>query len=280
MGIELGIIEEGEQQMSNQPVILVTGASSGIGEAVARLFAQEGYRVSMGARRLERLQAIAHDIESAGGQSVAVQSDLTIFEDIQRLVTTTLDHFGQIDVLLNNAGFGRIKWLEELDPAADIQAQIQINLIATILVSREVLPHMIQRKSGHIINMGSMGGLVASPTYTIYSASKFGVRGFTEALRREVGVYHVHVSGIYPGAVNTEFKEHAGIDRKTGRTTPARLRLESEDVAQAVLSLVRRPRREVIIPWQMRLTVWMNTLFPGLVDRIIENRFTHLERES
>jgi hypothetical protein len=265
--------------MSNQPVFLVTGASSGIGEAVARLFAKEGYRVSMGARRLERLQAVAQDIESAGGQSLIIQSDLTIFEDIQRLISETLDQFGQIDVLLNNAGFGRIKWLEELDPIGDIQAQIQINLITTILVAREVLPHMIQRREGHIINMGSMGGLVASPTYTIYSASKFGVRGFTEALRREVGVYGVHVSGIYPGAVNTEFKQHAGIDRKTGRTTPDSLRLEPGEVARAVLSVVRRPRRELIIPWQMRLTVWMNILFPGIVDRLIESRFTRLERD-
>lgn len=265
--------------MSHQPVILVTGASSGIGEAVARLFAREGYRVSMGARRLERLQALADEIESAGGQSIAVQSDLTRFEDIQRLISETLDQFGQIDVLLNNAGFGRIKWLEELDPMEDIQAQLQINLITTILVAREVLPHMIQRRSGHIINMGSMGGLVATPTYTIYSASKFGVRGFTEALRREVSVYDVHVSGIYPGAVNTEFKQHAGIDRKTGQTTPESLRLEPEEVARGVLSVVRRPRRELIIPWQMRLTVWMNILFPGIVDRIIENRFTRLERD-
>ncbi len=102
--------------MSHQPVILVTGASSGIGEAVARLFARQGYRVSLGARRLERLQAVAQGIESDGGQSIAVQSDLTRFEDIQRLISKTLDQFGQIDVLLNNAGFGRLKWLEDLDP--------------------------------------------------------------------------------------------------------------------------------------------------------------------
>jgi hypothetical protein len=265
--------------MSHQPVILVTGASSGIGEAAARLFAREGYRVSLGARRLERLQAVARGIESDGGQSIAVQSDLTRFEDIQRLISKTLDQFGQIDVLLNNAGFGRLKWLEDLDPMEDIQAQLQINLIATILVAREVLPHMIQRGSGHIINIGSLGGFVATPTYTVYSASKFGVRGFTEALRREVGVYDVHVSGIYPGAVNTEFKQHADVKRKTGQTTPESLRLEPEEVARAVLSVVRRPRRELIIPWQMRLTVWMNILFPGIVDWIIENRFTRLERD-
>lgn len=265
--------------MSNQPVLIVTGASSGIGEAVARLFAREGYRVSMGARRLERLQGIAADIESGGGQAISVQADLTKVEDIQKLVEKTLEGFGQIDILVNNAGFGRIKWLEELDPAKDIQAQIQINLISTILITREILPYLIQQRSGHIINMGSLGGLVASPTYTVYSASKFGLRGFTEALRREVGVYGIHVSGIYPGAVRTEFKQHAGIDRKTGRTTPDSLLLEPEDVAQAVLKVARHPRRSLIIPWQMRLSVWMNMLFPGIVDRIIERSFTRLERD-
>jgi len=265
--------------MSNQPVILVTGASSGIGEAAARLFAREGYRVSLGARRLERLQTLAQEIEAAGGQSLAVQADLAKLEDIQTLVRSTLDHFGQVDVLLNNAGFGRLKWLEDLNPVDDVQAQLQINLIATILVAREVLPHMIERRSGHIINMASLGGYVATPTYTVYSASKFGVRGFTEALRREVGVFGIRVSGIYPGSVRTEFKSHTGARRKTGRTTPENLRLDSEEVAQAVLSVVRHPRRELIIPWQMRLSVWMNILFPGIVDRIIENRFTRLERD-
>ena len=265
--------------MTDQPVFLVTGASSGIGEAAARLFASQGYRGSISARRIDRLQAIKQEIESRGGKAIALQADLAIFDDIQRLVSETLNQFGQIDVLLNNAGFGKIRWLEELDPQKDIQAQIQINLITTILVSREVLPHMIQRRSGHIINMGSMGALVASPTYSVYSASKFGVRGFTEALRREVGIFGVHVSGIYPGAVNTEFKQHAEIDRKTGRTTPARLRLEPQDVAQAVLSMVKRPRIQLIIPWQMRFAVWMNVLFPGIVDWLVESRFTRLERD-
>ncbi len=265
--------------MSNQPVLIVTGASSGIGAAVARLFARQGYRISMGARRLDRLQATVADIEAEGGQAIAVQADLTRLEDIQRLVKNTLDQFTRIDILVNNAGFGRIKWLEQLDPTDDIQAQIQINLISAILMTREVLPYLFQQRSGHIINMASLGGLVASPTYTVYSASKFGLRGFTEALRREVGVYGIHVSAIYPGAVRTEFKQHAGIDRKTGRTTPESLLLKPEEVAQSVLKVVRRPRRALIIPWQMRFSVWMNQFFPGIVDRIVERSFTRLERD-
>jgi short-subunit dehydrogenase len=265
--------------MMNQPVILITGASSGIGEATARLFAREGYRVSLGARRLERLESIAQEIQLAGGQALPIQSDLTRMVDIKNLVSKTLDRFGQLDVLFNNAGFGRLDWCEQLDPVKDVEAQLQINLIATILVSREVLPHMINQRSGHIINMASIGGFVATPTYTVYAASKFGVRGFTEALRREVGVFDIHVSGIYPGGVSTEFKQHTGAQRKTGWTTPASLRLTPEDVAQGVFSVVRRPKRSLILPWPMRFVVWLNFLVPGIVDWLIERRFTRLERE-
>ena len=265
--------------MADPPVLIVTGASSGIGAAVGKQFAHQGYRVVLAARRIARLESLADEIEAVGGQALVVQTDLFQFEDIQNLVAATISQYGQVDVLVNNAGFGRLKWLEQLDLGKDIQAQLQINLTAPILVAREVLPHMIERRSGHIINMASLGGFVATPTYTTYSASKFGVRGFTEALRREVGVYGIHVTGVYPGGVRTEFKEHTGTDRKTGRTTPASLRLEPEEVAQAILKVVKHPRRTVILPWQMRFVVWANSHFPGIVDWIIENRFTRLERD-
>lgn len=264
--------------MLEQPVILVTGASSGIGEAAARLFAGQGYRVAMGARRLDRLENLAAEIQQAGGEAFPVYSDLARFEDIQHLVKKTIDRFGQIDILLNNAGFGRLGWLEELDPASDIQAQIQVNLVAMIQITREVLPYMIERRSGHIINMSSVAGLVGSPTYTVYTASKFGVRGFTESLRREVGVFGIHVSGIYPGGVRTEFKEHTGALRKTGRTTPAWLRLEPHDVAQAVFKLAEHPRRQQVIPWAWHFSLCINWLFPWLADWLIEQKFTRPER--
>jgi short-subunit dehydrogenase len=264
--------------MVNPPVILVTGASSGIGEATARLFGQSGYRVALAARRRERLEAVADAIRAEGSQALPVAADLTRLEDIQNLVQTTLDHFGQIDVLFNNAGFGRLNWLEKLDPVKDIEEQLNLNLIALIQTTREVLPSMLAHRSGHIVNMSSIAGLVATPTYSVYAAGKFAVRGFSEALRREVGVFGIRVSVIYPGGVRTEFAEHAGIQRKTRKTTPVSLRLEPEEVARAVLSVVRRPRRGVIIPWPMRFAVWFNLLFPGIGDWIVERRFTRPER--
>jgi NADP-dependent 3-hydroxy acid dehydrogenase YdfG len=262
------------------PVILITGGSSGIGEATARLFAGEGYRVVLAARRYERLQALAQEIQDAGGQALAVETDVSQLASIRNLVDATLAHYGQIDILFNNAGFGRLNWLEKLDPVDDIETVIKTNLTGLIQTTWTVLPHMIQRRSGHIINMVSIAGLVATPTYTIYAASKFGGRGFTDSLRREVGVWGIRVSGIYPGAVYTEFPEHAGINRKTGITTPPFLVLNSETVARAVFSLVRRPRRMLVIPWPMKIGWWFASLFPWISDRIFEWSFVRPERKG
>lgn len=264
--------------MSTLPVILITGASSGIGEATSRLFARSGYRVVLAARRFDRLQALATEIQEAGGLALPVQVDLADLEAIRRMVKITLDRWEQVDVLLNNAGIGRLDWLDQLEPVDDIQAQVAINLLGTIQTTRALLPQMIDRRRGHIINMGSIASLVASPTYSIYAATKFGLRGFSEALRREVGIYGIRVSSIYPGGVRTEFDQNAKIRRKTGYTTPKRLKLGAEDVARAVLELVRRPRREMVLPRAWRLSIWINQMLPGFADWLIEKRFTRPER--
>lgn len=264
--------------MPEDPVILITGASSGIGAAVARRFAQAGYRLILAARRVDRLNALAQEIRTQGGQVWPIAADLSRLEEIQHLAHSALDAAGQIDILFNNAGFGRLDWLEELNPLEDVQAQIQVNLLGLIWMTQALLPQMIERRSGHIINMASLAGWVAPPTYSVYSATKFGVRGFTEALRREVSVYGVHVSGIYPGAVDTEFGTQARIRRQTGITTPSRRRLSANAVAQAVLRLAQRPRRMVILPGYMRWIVALNVISPGLVEWAIRKRFVERER--
>jgi NADP-dependent 3-hydroxy acid dehydrogenase YdfG len=274
----LGLHHSQEAIMPESPVMLITGASSGIGEATARLFGREGYQLVLAARRSGKLEEIANQIRSAGGQAIPVVTDVSRLEDVENLVRVTLENFSRIDLLYNNAGFGRLDWLENLDPISDIQAQIQVNLLGVIQTTRAVLPHMIAQRSGHIINMASVAGLVATPTYSVYAASKFAIRGFTQSLRREVGVWGIHVSGIYPGGVRTEFSQHAHIHRKTRTTTPAALRLEADHVARVILSVARRPRRSVILPWPLILGVWVNTLFPGFVDWVMERNFTRPER--
>lgn len=260
--------------MSDSPVVVITGASSGIGAATARLFGQRGYRVVLAARRLDRLEALAREIRALEGEALPVATDVTQLHQIQNLVDSAIDQYGQIDVLFNNAGLGRSKLLEASEPVKEIDLQLRVNLSGVIQTTRAVLPHMIERRHGHIINMSSFAGLVGTPTFSVYSASKFSVRGFGEALRREVSRYGVLVSAIYSGAVATEFARDSGVTGKIGINPPRTSKLTAEDVARTVLRLVNRPRRAVIIPASMRFVVWLNMLFPGFVDWVVERRFT------
>lgn len=263
-------------------VVIVTGASSGIGAATTRALAAAGAHVAAAARRLDRLEALRDACErlGTGARVLPVAADLSRQADIENVVAQALAAFGRIDVLFNNAGFGRVGWLETLDPARDIQAQVQVDVLGVLQMTRQVLPHMQTRRAGHIINMASMAGLVATPTYTVYAACKFAVRGFSEALRREVAPWNIRVSVLYPGGVATDFGEHAGIRRKTATTTPRFMRLTAEQTAQAVVGLVRRPRREVVIAWPFRFVTWLNAWFPGLVDWATIKRFTEVERRE
>jgi NADP-dependent 3-hydroxy acid dehydrogenase YdfG len=265
--------------MDTSPVIIITGASSGIGAAVARLFSQEGYRVVLAARRINRLEILADEIRDAGGTALAVKTDVTQLEHISNMIEISLEKFNQIDILFNNAGVPSLDWLEKLDTSEGIDTPLFVNLWSVIHTARVVLPHMIERRKGHIINMASMAGLVAPPTYSVYAASKFGVRGFTEALRREVGLFGIDVSAIYPGGVKTDFIPDPAAMRKTGLTTPRIFTLKVDDVARTVLRIASNPRKMVIIPWPMRLVYWLNLMFPSVVDWGIERGFTRIERE-
>lgn len=263
-------------------VVIVTGASSGIGESTARQFGREGAKIVLAARRVDRLEAVAKEIADMGtGAEVSVvAADLSKLEDIQSLVNQTLQKFGRIDVLVNNAGFGRLDWLENLDPVKDIQAQMDVNAMGVIQTTRQVLPVMIKQRGGHIVNMGSMAGLIGTPTYTIYAASKHAVHGFSEALRREVKPWGIDVSVVYPGGVVTEFASHAGIKRKTNATTPKFMLLTADQVGAAVVKIVRRPRAMWIIPWLWTASMWMNRFANWLVDYTTITCFTIPERED
>jgi len=261
-------------------VVIVTGASSGIGEATAREFGRAGDRIVLAARRIERLESLANEIDGygTGAECLVVQADLSRLPDIVAMVDRTLQAWQRVDVLVNNAGFGRLDWLENLDPVKDIEAQMNVNVMGVIQTTRQVLPVMIKQRSGSIINMCSMSGLVGTPTYTIYSASKHAVHGFSEALRREVQPWGIHVSLLYPGGVVTEFGTHAGIKRKTKTTTPRSLLLTADQVGKAVVHLASHPRRMWIFPWQWGLSALLNRLWPALVDYLTIRRFTIPER--
>jgi short-subunit dehydrogenase len=251
-------------------VILITGASSGFGEDAARLFAKEGCVVVLAARRVERLHSIAVDIQREGGEAFAIPVDVNQRVEIDKLAQTVMDRYGKVDILFNNAGFGAMDWFENTKPERHIETLIRVNLTGTMLMTRAILPSMLKRRQGHIINMSSVAGLIASPLITTYAASKYGVRAFTDALRREVSPFGIKVSGIYPGPARTEFGRQL-------EKTPARERIKrsidvhmsSEYVAQRIVDVAKRPRRSLVIPWWFRAITTFDTLFPVAVDWIL-----------
>ena len=256
-------------------VVLITGASSGFGADAARLFSREGCIVILAARRMSLLTALAEEIRAAGGQAFAIGLDVSEQAQIDETVQTVLDNFGRIDILFNNAGVGRLDWLEALAPATDIDTQLDVNLRGLIQVTRAVLPSMLARRSGTIINMSSVAGLIAAPMYSIYAATKYGVRGFTDALRREVAPFGIHVSGIYPGPAVTEFGQHSGSSTviKDHLKTPGWIYMSSAYVARRTVGLVKRPRRALVIPWWFGPIIAFDSLFPGLVDWFLKVAF-------
>jgi short-subunit dehydrogenase len=215
---------------------------------------------------------MADKIHDEGGEALAIPVDITNRADIENMVQTTLDVYEQIDVLFNNAGIGRVAWFENHSPERDIELLIQVNLIGLMQVTRQVLPYMLAQGEGHIINMSSMAGLIASPLISSYNASKFGIRGFTDALRREVAPLGIKVTGIYPGPAATEFGQHTG-----GSITAAyrpvgsrfNVRMRSEYVARRVVGVAKWPRRSLIIPWWFRILFTFDALFPVIVDWIL-----------
>jgi len=262
-------------------VVIITGASSGFGAAAAKLFAQEGCKVVLAARRLDKLEEMAKEIRAQGGQAFPIVMDVSQPAQIDAMVQATMETYGRIDVLFNNAGFGRLDWFEALDPIQDIQGQITVDLLGVLWTARAVLPQMYKQASGHIINMCSIAGWAAPPLYSVYSAAKFGVRGFTEALRRETSPFGVYVSVVYPGSSSTEFQQHIGQNKAKKRfTTPNWLRVTPEDVARGVIRLAKRPRRSLFLPKIMGLSVFVNSHFPGLSDATQAKTFASYHEED
>jgi NADP-dependent 3-hydroxy acid dehydrogenase YdfG len=182
-------------------VVVITGASSGLGEATARRLAQEGAKLVLGARRLERLQALAEEL-SLGDEAV-VQTDVTDREQVENLVEHAVQTHERVDAIINNAGLMPLSLLEALK-VEDWDRTIDVNLKGVLYGIAAALPHMKEQRSGHIINVSSVAGHKVSPGGAVYSATKYGVRVISEALRQEVTPYNTRTTVISPGAVATE----------------------------------------------------------------------------
>jgi short-subunit dehydrogenase len=239
-------------------VAIVTGASSGIGAATAHELARRGATVVLAARRVAELNAQAQDIQDAGGEAMAVPTDMADSNQVMRLAERTLTVFGRIDVLVNNAGAA---WSRPLasSPPDEVAGLLAANLLGAILLTRAVLPDMLERGRGAIVSVGSLSGRVAMEP--LYSASKYGVRGFSLALRRQLAGTGVSVSLVSPGNVDTAMTAHV----RAAKAKP-------ELVATTIARLVTRPRREVVIPRRHYAIAWLEQLLPGMADLAYRRR--------
>jgi NADP-dependent 3-hydroxy acid dehydrogenase YdfG len=229
-------------------VTVITGASSGMGAAMARRFAACGSRVVLAARRFERLEALADEIGQAGGTALAVRCDVSQWPQVESLVAQALDRFGQIDVMINNAGFGYLRTLAKT-PVERIDSQIDVNFKGVCYGCKAVLNHMIQRRSGHIINTGSVGSVRHYPTLAVYVGAKHAVLGFSRSLYEEVREHGIRVNVLCPGAVNTEFLQVAGFREIPW---PADGMIQATDIAELALACVALPPNiqiDTVILW-------------------------------
>ncbi len=237
-------------------VALVTGASSGIGEATAEALARGGAKVVVAARRREKLDALVSRIAAAGGEAFALTADVSTPEAAAEMVQGAEAHYGRLDILVNNAGVMYLEPTAEAD-LGRWRHMLELNVLGLIAASQAALAGMRARRDGHLVNIASTAGRVANPNSAGYSATKFGVVGFSEALRKELVKDRVRVTVIEPGVVETELRDHVAHEeaRKGIDQFAASLRqLKSEDVANAILFAVTQPPHVCINEILMRPT--------------------------
>jgi NADP-dependent 3-hydroxy acid dehydrogenase YdfG len=232
--------DDGEGPLTDA-VAIVTGASSGIGEATAEALAEAGAHVVLAARRVDELEAVADRIETAGGDALVVPTDVTVEADIDDLVAATTEAYGRIDVLVNNAGVMLVEPLERAD-RSNFRQMVEVNLLGLMNLTHAVLPVMQEQGSGHVVNVSSVAGRFASENFSGYNATKFGVNGFTEALREEVTTEGIRTTVIEPGAVETELPTHITDERILERFAEMDLpTLDPDDVARSIVYATSQP---------------------------------------
>ena len=231
-------------------VSVITGASSGMGAAIARKFAAEGSKVVLAARRADRLQNLAEEICRRGGDALAVVADVTEYTQVRNLVDRTLETFGRLDIMVNNAGFARYRTFRD-SGTRDIDDQIDVNVKGVMYGCKAAVEPLIDAGGGHIINIGSIVSVRAFASLAAYTGAKHAVLGFSRALYEEVRAYGIRVNVLCPAAVNTEFLDVA----EFGETPwmPEEM-IQPEDIAEMALFCVSMPKNiqvESLVAWPL-----------------------------
>ena len=265
----------------NQQCIVITGASSGIGLVTARAAAKAGARVVLGARNPEALQSLASEIEAAGGQAVAVPTDVGVEAEVDRLAQTAIDRFGGFDSWVNNAGvsiFGRT-WEVSIE---DMRRMFETTYWGVVYGSRAAVRHLgTKGAAGAIVNVGSFFGDRSTPVQSTYASAKFGVHGWTDALRMELEAERIPISVtlIHPGRIDTPYNEHA---QNYMPNAPAHrgMLYPPEAVSDAILFACAHPKRDIFVGTQAKVAAVVGNLAPRFADKVMESYMYWSQRSS
>ncbi|HEV2123693.1 MAG TPA: SDR family oxidoreductase [Chloroflexota bacterium] len=248
-------------------VVVITGASSGIGRATALAFAKEGARVVVSARREAPLHTLVAECEQRGGQALAVPADTTDEQAMHQLARRAVETFGGLDVWVNNAAVYTIGRFDDIPPE-DFRRTIETNFFGYVNGCRAALQHFKRANWGVIVNVASVNGVAGAPYSTAYASSKFAVRGFSEALRQDLMGTDISVCTILPASIDTPLFEHAA--NYTGRALdPLGPIYEPEQVASAIVRCASRPSREIIVGGAGKVMVAMHKFAPGMYERML-----------
>ncbi len=245
--------------------VLITGASAGIGASLAAFLAEKGMHVTLTARREKRLKAIAREIYEHGGSCDVLVADLSDEADRERLIHSVRARSGPIDVLVNNAGFGWYGFFKDM-PWGLAKQMAEVNMLSVVHLTNLVLPEMLRRGQGHIINISSIAGGLPNQGIAVYSGSKSFIDAFSTSLFREYHTAGLVVSTMRLGPVETEFFQQAQ-SKPNGRRVPSeKLSISTERINQAVWRLLKRPRRVMYVPGWLRVTRHVENVFGSLID--------------
>ena len=255
-----------------EKTVVVTGASSGIGKALTLQLADEGAWLALAAREVQRLDALVLECQQRGGKAIAIPTDVADESQCCTLIQRTRETYGRIDMLVNNAGMAVVSKLEDLPDLHHFKQVMDVNFYGMVYCTYYALPY-IKEASGRIVNVSSLGGVMAIPFNTSYIASKFAVNGFSDSLRMELTKAGVSVTVICPYWVVTEFHERY-LDRNgkpkgpSGRGIYTDKTMTANRCAQIILKAARRRKREVLMG-PGRMGVWLKLIAPNLVDKMV-----------
>lgn len=260
-------------------VVIITGGSSGIGKSMAFAFGASGAKIVITARHIGPLELVGNELTNHGIENFTMVADVSVEADNKALINATIQKFGKIDILINNAGITMRSLFDDLEDIDVIKKVMDVNFYGTVYATKFALPH-IKATKGSIVGISSIAGYRGLPVRTGYSASKFAVNGFLEALRTELLKTDVHILTACPGYTSSNIRYSAldGAGHETGETVRDEEKMMSPDeVAYEILKAVKKRKRQLILTSKGRWTVFLNKWLPGMTDRMV---YRNLSKEK